>query len=218
VQELICARELAIWCGSQTLNEDFPVLEAAARLYTMSNCTVKTGFGTTVLKDKNAEGIGRSKMMCAGRLWGFKSVRDIGLSGIMCLLLITRYFEATDSRDKVFALVGLASDVGEDFVDYSKSYDTIVQELSHMLLDGRIEITSDSVFDLWSCITRDEDDDLSGPSWVVDWLRLRDTSHTPLMCQFQSDNPMIHRKPEIHFSEADKGEVHVPCIHIVSSD
>ena len=218
MQELICASELSIWCGPQTLNEDFPVLEAAARLYTMTNCTTKTSLGTTVLKDKKAEGTGRSKMMCAGRLWSFKIAKENGMSGILWFLLITRCFDATDPRDKIFALVGLVSDVSEEFIDYSKSYDTVVREFSHMLLDGRIETTSGSIFDLWSCITKDEHDDLSGPSWAVDWLKLRDSGYTPLMSQYQSDHLTIHRKPEIHFLEADKGEVHDPCSHILSSD
>jgi hypothetical protein len=103
VQELICARELTIWCGQQTLNEDFPVLEAAARVFMMSNCTIKTQLATTALEDKEVQGVGRSRMMCAGRLWGFKTLKDSGLSGIMLSLLITRYFQATDPRDKIFA-------------------------------------------------------------------------------------------------------------------
>lgn len=152
--------------------------------------------------------MGRSKLMCAGRLWGFKTFRDKRMSGILWLLLITRYFDATDPRDKIFALVGLASDVGEDFVDYSKNYEAIVQELSHMVLDGRMPITSGSILDFWSCITRSEDNDLSGPSWVVDWLRLRDTLYTPLMSVYESEKPTIQRNPGIQFSEF---EVNFPC-------
>lgn len=78
-------------------------------------------------------------MMCAGRLWSFKIAKENGMSGILWFLLITRCFDATDPRDKIFALVGLVSDVSEEFIDYSKSYDTVVREFSHMLLDGRIE-------------------------------------------------------------------------------
>lgn len=176
----------------------------------MHNCNAKTQLATTALKDKDAQGNGRSKLMCPGRLFGFKTFRDKGMNGIMWLLLITRCFDATDSRDKIFALVGLASDVGDEFVDYSKCYECKIQELSHMLLDGSIKITWGSVLDLWSCITRDEDSDLSGPSWVVDWLKLRESSYRPLMSEFASENPTIHRKPEVYFSETDEGEVYNP--------
>lgn len=210
MQELICASELTIWCGSETLNLDFPVLEAAAHLFTMYNCNIKTQLATTALKDKEAEGIGRSKIMCAGRLWGFKAFRDDGISGIMWLLLVTRCFDSTDPRDKIYALVGLANDVGEEFVDYSKSYENVIQELSHMLLDGKIETTSGSTLDLWSSITRDGHDDLSGPSWVVDWLKLRDSLYSPLLSRYDLEAPMMQRRPEIQFSKTDEDEVHDP--------
>ena len=32
----------------------------------------------------------------------------------------TRSFDVTEKRDRIFALVGLSSDAGEDFIDYSK--------------------------------------------------------------------------------------------------
>ncbi|KAJ4982518.1 hypothetical protein SVAN01_11988 [Stagonosporopsis vannaccii] len=224
VQELVCASELTIWCGQDTLNEGFPVLEAAARLFMLYNCNVKVQLATISMEDKEAQGIGRSKMMCAGRLWGFKTFKDKGFSGILWLLLITRYFDATDPRDKIFALVGLASNVSEGLVDYSKSYKDIVQDLSHMFLDNRIPTTSGSVLDLWSCITRDEKDDLSGPSWVVDWLKLSNSLYTPMMTQYESEKPTIQRVPEIQFSKAEgdatfhvRGSVFDTITHIVSS-
>lgn len=145
--------------------------------------------------------------MCAGRLWGFKTFRDQGLSGILWHLLITRCFDATDARDKIFALVGLTSDVSEDFVDYSKSYEDVIHELSHMVLDGRIPTTSGSTLDLWSCITRDEEDDLQGPSWVVDWLKLRDSLYTPMMSQYESEKPTIQRSPEVKILKTGEEEV-----------
>ncbi|KAJ8117395.1 hypothetical protein OPT61_g1386 [Boeremia exigua] len=206
VQELVCARDLSIWCGEATFNEDFPILEAAAHMLTMHNCNTKTQLATTVLKDQNAQGVGRSNLMCAGRLWSFKALRNNGQSSILMYLLLTRCFKATEPRDKIFALIGLAEDIAEDFVDYSKSYKDVVQELSHMVLDGRIPTTSGSILDLLTCITRDEEDDLSGPSWVVDWLRLQDSLYTPLMKQYPSERPTISRDSEVRFLETDGGE------------
>jgi hypothetical protein len=40
---------------------------------------------------------------------------------ILQLLVSTRMFKATDPRDKIFALVGLASDVDSNFIDYNLS-------------------------------------------------------------------------------------------------
>lgn len=180
----------------------------------MHNCNTKTQIATTVLEDKNAQGIGRSKLMCAGRLWGFKASREQGLDGMLRYLLTTRYFDATDPRDKIFALVNLAGDVVEEFVDYSKSYADVVQELSRMVLEGRVPSTSGSTLDFLTCITRDEDDDLAGTSWVVDWLRLKDSLYTPLMNQFPSEAPTISRSSEVQFLDTEDGEV---CITLNST-
>jgi hypothetical protein len=198
---------VTIWCGKETLNEDFPVLEAAAHLLTMYNCNIKTQIATAVLEDKNVQGIRRFKLMCAGHLWGFKASRKQGLDGMLWYLLVTRYFDATDPRDKVFALVGLASDVLEEFVDYSKSHADIMQELSRMVLEGRVANTSGSTLDFLSCITRDEDDDLARTSWVVDWLRLKDSLYMPLIIQFSSEAPTILQSSEVRFLDTEDGQV-----------
>ena len=148
--------------------------------------------------------------MCAGVLWGFNASREQGLDGILWYLLTTRYFDATDPRDKIFALVGLAGDISEDFVDYSKSYTDVAQGLSRMVLEGRVPSTSGSTLDFLSCITRDDDDDLAGTSWVVDWLRLKNSLYTPLMNQFPSEAPTISRSSQIQFLDTEDGEV---CIN-----
>lgn len=173
----------------------------------MHNCSTKTQLATVTLQDKSAQGIGRTKLICAGRLWGMKTFRDKGLNGIFWYLLITRCFDATEPRDKIFALVGLVDDISDEFVDYSKSYEDVLQELSHMLLDGSILNTTGSPLDLLTCITRDEDDNLNEPSWVVDWLRLRDSLYAPSMNQFLSERPVIVRAPEIQFVDTDNEEV-----------
>jgi hypothetical protein len=72
---------------------------------------------------------------------------------MLSLLLATRPLQATDRRDKIFALVGLASDVDESFVDYSKDIEDIVTELSHMFLSGKLESTT-SPLGYLSYITR----------------------------------------------------------------
>ncbi|KAG9204366.1 Non-essential glycogen phosphorylase [Epicoccum nigrum] len=223
VQELICAREVTIWCGDATLNEDFPVLEAA-HLFTMHNCNIKTQIATTVLEDDKAQYIRRLKLICAGHLWGFKASREQGPNGMLWYLLVTRYFDATDLRDKIFALVGLVGDFTENFVDYSKSYADVVQELSLMVLEDVIPNTSGSMLEFLSCITRDEHDDLAGVSWVVDWLKLKDSLYTPLMNQFTSEAPTISQSSEVQFLDTEDGEIlHVDGIvfntitHIVPS-
>jgi starch phosphorylase len=136
-----------------------------------------------------------------------KYAKDKGTSNILYLLISTRYFDATDPRDKIFALVGLASDIDESFVDYSKSYEDVIRELSHMSLDGRIEATAGCVLDLWSFITRKEDDNITEPSWVVDWLRLKDSQYTPMMDAYPPTKLVIQRFPEIQFLKKGVKEV-----------
>lgn len=205
VQELLAARETAVWCGSETLNEKFPILEASARLSIFTNCSVKTQLATTDMGDLEAETSGRAKLSCAGRLWVVKMAAEMKMDGIKHLLCFTHCFDATDPRDKIFALVGLASDIDEDFIDYSKSYQEIIEDLSRRFLDGRIETDGCFTLDVWSCISRSEDDELTGPSWVIDWSKLHHSLYGPLMASYPSKDSLIKRRPEIRFAkEADK--------------
>ncbi|KAI4940484.1 hypothetical protein J4E86_010864 [Alternaria arbusti] len=119
---------------------------------------------------------------------------------------MTRWFDATDPRDKVFALVGLTSDLDKSFVDYSKSYEDVMKELNIMLLDGGIEPTMGSVFDIWSLLTREEDEEITEPSWVVDLFKARYSMSTAMVTGYPSMEPEIERKPEIHFPTEDGDE------------
>ncbi|KAI4941266.1 hypothetical protein J4E91_010843 [Alternaria rosae] len=120
---------------------------------------------------------------------------------------MTSRFDATDPRDKVFALVGLTSDIEKSFVDYSKSNEDVMKELNLMLLDGRIEATMGSVLDIWSLLTREEDNEITEPSWVVDLFKIQDSMYTPMMTGYPSTSPEIERKPEIHFPTEDGNEL-----------
>ena len=42
------------------------------------------------------------------------------------LLVLTGRFEATDARDKVFALIGLTRSVPVDFIDYKKDWKDVL--------------------------------------------------------------------------------------------
>jgi hypothetical protein len=200
VQELLMARKVVIWCGDATLDQ-FPVLETAARLMQMWNCHTRLQIATTALADPEVQAKGRLKLVCAGRLEALKAVREQGNQGIIYLLLLTRCFDATDLRDKIFALVGLASDVDEAFVDYSKSCEEVLTQLSRVVLDGSVETDTGCALDIWSCITRDADEELDKPSWVVDWLTLKNQLYTPLMGRYPSRKPFIQRAPDIQFTK-----------------
>lgn len=189
------------------MNEEFPVLEAIARWSEMTNCVYRTQAAVKVFKDKEARRAGRFKLPCAAILFSIKHAREKGMSGILHLLMTTHWFDATDQRDRIFALVGLTSDLDKSFVDYSKSIEDVMRELSIILLDGRIEPTTGSVLDIWSSLTRKENDDITEPSWVVDFLKVQDTMHWPMMLGYPSIKPEINRKPEVLFSKGHRDEV-----------
>jgi len=199
----VLARQVVIWCGPTTANEDFPVLEAIARWSRMINCVLYTQDAVISFKDQDARRAARLRLPCAGNLFLIKEARENAESGTLYLLKKTHLFDAADPRDKVFALVGLANDIDKSFVDYSKSYDDVMRDLNLMLLEGRIEPTMGSVLDVWSSITREEDDKIAQPSWVVDIFKPQsfEYMYTPLVNFYPSREPHVVRKPELQFSE-----------------
>jgi hypothetical protein len=185
------------------MNEEFPVLEAIARSSQMVNCMYRIQAAIKAFEDPEARRLGRYKQSCATSLFSIQYARQNAMSGTLYLIMMTRWFDATDRRDRIFALVGLTNDIDRSFVDYSKSYDDVIKELNLMLLDGRIEPTMGSVLDVWSYIAREEDDEITEPSWVVDLFKKQDSMLTPMMTAYPSSNSDIERKPEIQFPEED---------------
>ncbi|KAJ4984360.1 hypothetical protein SVAN01_10133 [Stagonosporopsis vannaccii] len=208
VQEFLLARQVTIWCGASTLNEEFPILEAIVLWSKMPNCVHRTNNipERMAKKDKKAKWVGKMKVLCASTLWQMKWVRGIGVGGILYFMGMTRVFGATDPRDHTFALIGLTSDIDESLVDYSKSYRDIAKELSCMLLHGTREPTLDCVLDLWSFITREEEQEFTDPSWVVDLAWWKDSIYMPMTTAYPSVKTVMERTEEIQFLERDGEE------------
>ena len=197
------ARQVTIWCGPTTANENFPVLEAIAQWSRMINCVIYTQDAVEAFKDQDTRRAARLRLPCASILFLIKEARENAESGTLYLLKKTHLFDAADPRDKVFALVGLTNDIDKSFVDYSKSYEDVMRDLNLMFLKGRIEPTMGSVLDVWSSITREEDDEIAQPSWVVDIFKPQsfEYMYTPLVNFYPSREPHVVRKPELQFSE-----------------
>ena len=111
----------------------------------------------------------------------------------------TRNFQATDPRDRVFAVVGLASDLDPEFVrslvDYEKSLADIQTELAIWFL--RHQNRADSL--LFSYVESVGHSDLL-PSWVPDWIG-RGHSQNSLAATYYSfedavamPNPRVDRR------------------------
>jgi hypothetical protein len=158
-------------------------------------------------KDEHAQQAAEKRLANAHVLFMIKYAREHAMSGTLYLFTATRYFDATDRRDKIFALVSLTSDIDRSFVDYSKSYEEVIKELNLMFLDGRIG-SMGCVLDIWSFTTRAEEENITQPSWIVDLLKVLDSKYTAMMTAHASyEKPMIERTPELQFVERDGKEV-----------
>ena len=129
----------------------------------------------------------RHHFTCAGKLELLRHMK--GEIGMLGLLLMTRGFEATDPRDKMFALVGLGEDVDDDFVDYEKSIEEVLKDLSRRFLEARVPSVTSSL-DIWSCIDGAQDSrESETPSWIMDWRRLMESSTRGLIYRRRQRRP-----------------------------
>ena len=102
-QELIFAKACTMLCGSLHLDPEM-LLDVA---YIVRNA--QTSARPTIATVTGVLGLAKG---------GYPKGQLLHLTGLM---LFTRALQASDPRDKVFALVGIASDVSCDFIDYEKS-------------------------------------------------------------------------------------------------
>lgn len=203
MQELLAAREVEVWCGNQTLDAE-TVLNGASKMILLHNVNTRTQLCASEVSTLGG-GVERLKLSCAGRLQALRQANEQGLLSMVYLLLLTRCFEATDMRDKMFALVGLANDIDPSFVDYDLSYEEVVANMSKKILKGKTSTSSGSVLDIWSCIMREGETEVPQKSWIVDWTRLGSSLHTSLMIDYASEPPIITRPSELEFSTDEQG-------------
>jgi hypothetical protein len=95
-----------------------------------------------------------------------KALIDIGEKPKMCpLLMATRAFKATDPRDRIYALIGLCSDVSTSFIDYDKHIDEVQIDIAKRCMMN-LESWGPMVF---SWVDQENHCD-NLPSWVPDWI------------------------------------------------
>ncbi|KAH7385338.1 heterokaryon incompatibility protein-domain-containing protein [Phaeosphaeria sp. MPI-PUGE-AT-0046c] len=204
VQELLAAREMEVWCGNETLDAE-TVLDGASKVMLLHNVNTRTQLCVNEVFGVGG-GVERLKMSCAGKLQALRYTKAGGWCSMTNLLLLTRWFEATDKRDKMFALVGLANDVDPSFVDYELPYEEVVANLSKKMLQGRVGANGGSVLDIWSSIEREGGKEIPEKSWMVDWTQLGNSLYTPLMVDYASESPIITRPTELEFSKDEHGK------------
>lgn len=130
VQEVVAARELVILLGSTT----FPWA------YMREICS-------TIREQESANHFLAPVLHSCGyqRFRDFDSFRAAGAMPIMYLLPSTQDFQATDPRDKLYALLGMASDISVEDVrpDYNKPVLKVFQDLAKfMVRRGSLDLTN----------------------------------------------------------------------------
>lgn len=127
-----------------------------------------------------------------------KISRAEGAMPMMYLLRRLQRFNATDPRDRVFALLGIATDAGVLGVrpDYSKSCEQVYTELARALL-------SHGYFDVLShCIHEPHDgkSNLHFPTWVPNWARKTTCSPLQQRALDRSQKPAVRTVLQPQFS------------------
>jgi hypothetical protein len=163
VQELISASDPIFVCGKSKVTEG--VLHHATRLLRnyRQHQLLKHGSDMPVT---NSESLSIITINTRNAIRLLKFRRSAKSPPLIHLLRSFRDFQATDPRDKVFALIGIAGDTELQgiFPDYSKPCEDVYTDLARTLIqNGYIELLS-------LCEFSKEVDGL--PSWVPDWSRV----------------------------------------------
>ena len=158
VQELLVARRSICLCGKVEVNPTL-IIEFATNVakFSTSINTISLRAFATFCSLERSRGNARTLFLLGEyenrRLWE--------------LLVSTREFEASDLRDKVFALVALTDDIADDFIDYGRSLRQILVDVAIFALT-RPSVKLARALDLLSYAeARTQPSDL--PTWVPDW-------------------------------------------------
>ena len=118
----------------------------------------------------------------------YQSRRDLRLLEIF---LWTRSFKFTDPRDRIYALIGLTSDLQQDFIDYNISIRQILINIATIMFTDKTALLRDTMMKLSTtidnlCFAGPKDYPSDLPSWVPGW-RPNTLDYTPL-------SPLIHHQ------------------------
>ncbi|KAF1999212.1 HET-domain-containing protein [Amniculicola lignicola CBS 123094] len=159
IQELIVGRACIFQCGSEVISRD--ILLAIGAL----------GDKVRFLQDAEEantpyDGVSEIAVRSPVReLWYLKSLLDTGKHlTILQLLVKTRAFKATQAHDKIFALVGLSSNVSTDIIDYKESIAKIQTMIAIISMRNRESWGANLLCYVDSGRHAD-----NIPSWVPDW-------------------------------------------------
>lgn len=191
-QEITAAKDVIVLCGRASLSW-YTLKRSAARLPHLRHKLGKET-GTEVHGSKyKPQGLGISYLArgwkhgqpILGAIGHIRSIWYYHVGDLLELLMSSRQFEATDARDKVYAVLGLGqvpmttrqpSKIGKDLaeppsrsplfpVDYTKSVSEVYQDAVKYLINRDRNL--DILALLLTCRNAQSATDL--PSWVPDW-------------------------------------------------
>jgi hypothetical protein len=155
IQEILAAKQCIVQCGSHIVDQRviFAITNAADKFHFISNMiTANVPMGDSV-EDNTPEEFtidelrdlfsppNSSPSLESFPVTGFSLLVLLSLKSridagdrptILDLLMDTRMFKATQPCDKIFALVGLASDISPNFINYKKSPADVQVEFAEM--------------------------------------------------------------------------------------
>jgi hypothetical protein len=161
VQEILAGESCIFQCGNIIVERDV-VLGVGAILERFSELKA------CIVAQMTMEGGATQALYHSARdLWIIKSKLGCGEQlNIMQLLWLTGVFKASDDRDKVFALIGLASNLSSAFIDYNMDMNRVLIEVAKTCLC--IESSWGAKLLSWVDSTSHSD---QLPSWVPDWTK-----------------------------------------------
>ena len=169
LQELGVASSATVVCGNQSI----PWQDVSGLIDHMQPNTWLAVFGSSGY---------RSSVLAHGRLTKLLSIRDaISKNGTICsvdALYASRFFDATDPRDKIYALTGLCMcDLHFARPDYSKDVLDVYRETALAILFSQdLKLCADSCLKFHEhpvmsviCEAERTENKYALPSWVPDW-------------------------------------------------
>ena len=170
IQESIVNPNTLFRCGDTDIPFQTVMSSAKCLLFAnvMSWVLVKMGFGLLEEWDPSAQ---LTRFPNVTQLLAMTHPQTGPRSNLLDLLMFARQYEATDPRDKLFSLVGLADDFPAEFVDYELSLRDVLFNFACGIVDAtkrndRYWPYSPTQLIAWAAMFRDQSSLLDIPTWI----------------------------------------------------
>lgn len=184
IQEIVVCNDSCLMCGEEIIRgeEFFTAFEIMATNQNIGNVFL---FSATAA---NRERLTTSNLYEMRRSYRYSHERSIHH-----FLTNSGKFEATDPRDKIFALVGLSDNVDNSFIDYQLDAKSVFQRIQSLQLSIPGASTQTLGF---GCLGKYFED---LPSWVCQWRIHGETDRVPLYVCYPTISPQANPVDIVHY-------------------